>query len=325
MEVSYLITKKNIRGKIEANKYEGLLKDYHNLRMDILKQSKTLIDPAMVKTAGKVIQVAPKENDFQYHRAVALTSGNVIEHEDGSYELIPFETYQKNLAKYSKYCRNSNDNGDAFMHEHLTNDKTCEAATGKKLNYEQLNGPFETLRGKSIFVDHNNENVEDARGIILDVVYNPDKYLVEILFAIDKVAFPELAKALRTQMITDVSMGCTVEKSICSICGNECTTEENMCEHIRNYKGMTMSFNGEMLPVMEYNINPEFFETSIVTTGADREAKIMERVAGLTAHSVHTNMYLHTQDNKIINEQNQRFSSGRIQSLSDKLKNLPWS
>ena len=317
--------RKYIAGTLD--KYDDLIRRYYaNINLDLLNKSPTLIDTApLTKTAGKVIQVCPKEEDFQYHRARCLSAGNVIDHSNGTCELVPFEVYSKDLAKYSKLCRNANDNGDFFSHEELTNDFSCEAAKGKKLDYTKLNGTFETLRGKSIFVNHMNENVEDARGIILDVVYNPNRYFVEILFAIDKKAFPELAKSLRTRMITDVSMGCTVERSICSICGNVCTTEDNICDHISNYKGYTMNFNGENLPVMEYNIRPSFFETSIVTTGADPDAKILSRVASLKQTVKNSNVYLKTKNDYLIHEKNQRFANGRTKSIAEQLKTLPWS
>lgn len=37
------------------------------------------------------------------------------------------------------------------------------------------------------------------------------------------------------------------------------------------------------------------------------------------------NAYIETKDNAIINERNQRFASGRTESIAEKLKNLPWS
>ena len=284
------------------DQYQKLLTQYHKYNAKILEESKTLI-----KTAGKkIIKICPTESDFQYYRARAVSAGNVIEHKDGTCELVPFETYKNNLSKYSKLCRNANDNGDFFSHEELL------------ANYK-------TFIGKSIFVDHNNENVEDARGIILDAIYNPNRYFVEILFAIDKKAFPQLNNALSNRMITGVSMCCRVDGSVCSICGNNAVTEDDLCEHVINYKGMTIPVNGEMLPVMEYNIHPQFFEESLVTCPADSAAKIMQKVASKSSISEIKEVTLKEKTNIIKQEKNQRFASERIASMEDKLKDLPWS
>jgi hypothetical protein len=52
--------------------------------MSILSQSKTLNLGSMVRTAAKVVKVAPKEEDFLYVRVRAVSAGNVIEQPDGS-------------------------------------------------------------------------------------------------------------------------------------------------------------------------------------------------------------------------------------------------
>ena len=117
-------------------------------------------------------------------------------------------------------------------------------------------------------------------------------------------------------------MGCRCGKSICSICGNVATTEDEFCDHIKNYKGST--YNG--LPVFEDNRDVEFFEDSFVTQGADHEAKIFEKVASRGSSNI-INRVSKQKNNlsHITNEKNQRSSSGRINSFSDQLKNIPWT
>ena len=272
--------------------------------VEILKKSETLkVDKVMNKTA-KLVTVAPKEDDFLYIRNRAVSAGNVIPQPDGSAISVPIDEYYKNFEKYSKICRNANDNGDFFSEE-------------------ELKSKYKTFIGKSAFVDHNNENVENARGIIVDAVWNDRGKFVELLKAVDKKAYPELARGIEKGYITDTSMGCRCGKSICSICGNVATTEDEFCDHIKNYKGST--YNG--LPVFEDNRDVDFFEDSFATIGADPEAKILEKVASRSQYcGVQRISKSETRDlSYIINEKNQRTFSGRVESFAEKLKNIPWS
>ena len=269
---------------------------------NILRQCKTLEIKPMIKTA-KVIKVAPKQSDFLYIRNRAVSAGNVIEKDPQHAEVIPIEEYYKNFDKYAFVCRNANQNGDFFSHEELMNS-------------------YKTFIGKATFVDHNNENVENARGIILDAVYNEDGKYVELLKAVDKKAYPELARAIEKSYVTSTSMGCRCEYSICSICGNKAQLEEDFCDHIKNYKGST--FNG--YPVFEDNRGVEFFEDSFVTLGADKDAKILEKVAGLNSHTrILPHQHKSPVSDLVRNEKNQRSYYGRINTLQNKLENLPWS
>ena len=278
--------------------------DSAEFNVEILKKSETLkVDKVMNKTA-KLVTVAPKEDDFLYIRNRAVSAGNVIPQPDGSAISVPIDEYYKNFEKYSKICRNANDNGDFFSEE-------------------ELKSKYKTFIGKSAFVDHNNENVENARGIIVDAVWNDRGKFVELLKAVDKKAYPELARGIEKGYITDTSMGCRCGKSICSICGNVATTEDEFCDHIKNYKGST--YNG--LPVFEDNRDVDFFEDSFVTIGADPEAKILEKVASRSQYcGVQRISKSETRDlSYIINEKNQRTFSGRVESFAEKLKNIPWS
>ena len=156
--------------------------DSAEFNIEILKKSENLkVDKVMNKTA-KLVTVAPKEDDFLYIRNRAVSAGNVIPQPDGSAISVPIDEYYKNFEKYSKICRNANDNGDFFSEE-------------------ELKSKYKTFIGKSAFVDHNNENVENARGIIVDAVWNDRGKFVELLKAVDKKAYPELARGIEKGLI----------------------------------------------------------------------------------------------------------------------------
>ena len=267
---------------------------------NLLRESKTLeIKYPLAKTA-KVIKVAPKEDDFLYVRNRAISAGNVIENEDGTTKIIDINDIYKEFEKYADIIRGANSNGDFFT------------------DFE-LKQHYKTFIGKPAFVDHDNENVENARGVIIDAIYNEKGNFVELLKAVDKKAYPELANGIIRQYITDTSMGCRCSYSICSICGNKAVTEDDFCEHIINYKGS--KFNG--LPVWEDNRDIEFFEDSFVTQGADPQAKIMEKVASKGAIPIYK--YSNNKYNNIVNESNQRVQHNRINTFANKLKQMPWT
>lgn len=274
------------------------------LDLTVLSQSKTLDMKPLTKTASKVVKIAPKEDDFLYVRVRAVSAGNVIEQPDGSAEVINVDDYLKNLKMYGNRSRGCNSNGDFF-------------------SYEELLKTYKTFIGKSAFVDHKNDNVENARGIILDAIWNDRGKFVELLIAVDKKGFPELCRGIEMGYITDVSMGCRCGKSICSYCGNEAVTEDEFCDHVKMYKGG--NYNG--VPVFEDNREIEFFEISFVSEGADKQAKILEKVASKGSNKVNTQSKIAYKNDvlvKVASERNKRFDV-QTKSLKDQLNNLPWS
>jgi len=300
-----MLIKTNTSFKIEEyleNNGEFIL--FSNIKPDfnILRECKTLEVSPRIKTA-KVIKIAPKEDDFLYIRNRAVSAGNVVEKEDGSAELIPMEEFYKDFSKYAHICRGANDNGDFFSHEELI-DK------------------YKTFIGKAVFVDHNNENVENARGIILDASYNERGKFVELLKAIDKKAYPELARSIQLGYVDSTSMGCRCGYSLCTICQNKAVTEEDFCVHVAKHKGTT--FNG--LPVWEINMNIDFFESSCVTVPADRCAKILEKIANKRLQN--KNLFIKNEKtinmDLIVNEINCRTFKGKVENIKNNLKELPW-
>ena len=287
-------------GVVGAVSYHDLLKTYGN-RVDLSKLEKSA---TLVRTASASERVAPRESDFLYIRDRAVSAGNVIVHKDGC-EVVPTETMYADFAHYGPIVRGANANGDFWSVDEL-----------------RKNG--QTFIGKSVFVDHDNTSVERARGIILDAIYNEKWHYVEVLEAIDKVAFPQLATAIQKRYVTGTSMGCMVERARCSICGNVVDLQhDQLCEHVANYKGMTL--NG--LPVWEDNENCEFFENSVVVTPADSDARIMQIVAAKGCNKVFHGVNSLTADQRAAcaHEVNQRTAAGKKQTIADQLANLPWS
>lgn len=176
-----------------------------------------------------------------------------------------------------------NDNGDYFEDEELL----------------RRHGTFVYCPS---YVDHVNLNSADAIGIVIASVYHPGPSpggWVEIIQAIDRerasavrvahlAGQPDLLTAIRTGQVTDTSMGCFVQYSVCSIpgCRNVARDISDYCTHIANFKGRPMDVGGQRLVPYEENHGVTFFENSVISTridhgggGADINAKILSEVA----------------------------------------------
>lgn len=159
---------------------------------------------------------------------------------------------------------------------------------GDLFERDELFRTYKTFVGQRVFKNHKSEDVTNALGKIIDAIWveNPEDKehpYVECLLEIDRKKDTDLVRGVEKGYISDISMGCRVEYSVCSCCGNKAHTEDEYCECVKKYKGQkfcpvhkkSLKPNG----VYESNFGVEFFELSFVTDGADREAVIKEIVA----------------------------------------------
>jgi hypothetical protein len=110
-----------------------------------------------------------------------------------------------------------NDNGDCFSEEEL-----------KKAAH--------TFVGVPVFVNHQNDNVENARGKVVHSWYDEPSKGVYCINMVDRAAYPRLARGIEEGYITGTSMGAQVTYSICSICHNKAHTADEFCTHIKGGK-----------------------------------------------------------------------------------------
>jgi len=198
-------------------------------------------------------------------------------------------TRERAVSAYERYGLNGN--ADGFMDEEL------------KMRYATfINAPRH--------IDHNNADPKTAIGIVLDAVYHPLTHpkggWVETISARDKEKMaqvklhhfygsPTLLDAVLNGDVTDVSMGCYVENSICTVCGNNAVNMSDYCNHVLQRRGQLLKA-ASTSPVMadangfvvsgELNYGVTFFELSDITStaamgggGADADAKILEKIA----------------------------------------------
>jgi len=155
----------------------------------------------------------------------------------------------------------ANDNGDYFSVEELLRERSHEGKTVRA---------YETFVGVPFFTNHQNQDVEQARGKIVNAFYDLDQQTVFCDIMVDAKSYGPLARGIKEGYIKDVSMGTAVEYSLCSVCANKASTPDQYCTHIRNHKGK--KFGGKK--VYEINHGLKFIEISAVTDGACENCKV---------------------------------------------------
>jgi len=106
-------------------------------------------------------------------------------------------------------------------------------------NRPVLMSSYQTFVGGHNFVEH--VQVEElSKGRIIDAVARDigDSIYVDILIATDR-KHEDLVKAIESGKMGTLSMGCTVDGTICTKCGHWAADETEMCPHIKYAKGNT--------------------------------------------------------------------------------------
>jgi rubredoxin len=158
-----------------------------------------------------------------------------------------------------------NANGDYFSADELLKQVTHN---GKKVP------AYKTFEGCPIHTNHDNKDIQKAKGEVVYAEWDEKNQCVWCTFYISEDAYPEISSGIRIGMIHDVSMGCTVESGICSVCGKEAVRVDDYCEHLKKYKGKKMP--GTSTKVYEKNKGIKFIELSLVNDGAFDSCSISE-------------------------------------------------
>jgi len=161
--------------------------------------------------------------------------------------------------------RAPNENGDLFFWDELIGDSPIP---GMKV--------YATWINKPVLENHNSKLV---RGKIIDTYPDHQRRSVDMLDAVDRLRFQELAKAIEQGRITDTSMGVLVSESECSVCGKKMKDTSEWCDHLRLYKGKRLPATGELVYEISHGLIG--LEDSLITVGqgADKDAKIREVLA----------------------------------------------
>lgn len=158
-----------------------------------------------------------------------------------------------------------NANGDYFSKAELLKEVEIK---GEKIP------AFKTFEGVPIYTNHKNDDIEQAKGMVVYAEWDEEENCVYCTFFVDEEAYPDIARNIRTGVIHDVSMGCSVDYGICCKCKNKAFTEKDYCECLKKYKGKTHPESGKK--IYEENYNLKFIELSCVGDGAFEACEIQE-------------------------------------------------
>jgi len=212
-----------------------------------------LVEKPMEEVAPKTKILEPKNSDFLYYRARAISAGD-----------------QGPLGKDGSRGFNFNGNMDYFPRK-------------------ELEASYESFVGRNIFLDHNSESSLYSIGKIIDAVPVDDKesgeFYIELVGKIDRTLHPEICRKIETGELNSTSMGCSVDESICSVCGNVLHSDaDEKCDHMGMNLGKQFEaeidfpeYNikqGDMVPCFSINKGIVFNEDSIVGVPADPSAVI---------------------------------------------------
>ena len=158
-----------------------------------------------------------------------------------------------------------NHNGDYFSKEELLKEAEIK---GEKIP------AYKTFEGVPIYTNHKNDDIEQAKGMVVYAEWDEKENCVYCTFFVDEEAYPDIARNIRTGVIHDVSMGCSVAYGTCSKCGNKAYTEKDYCSCLKKWKGKKDPENNKQ--VFEYNFDLKFIELSCVGDGAFDTCEIQE-------------------------------------------------
>jgi hypothetical protein len=92
-----------------------------------------------------------------------------------------------------------NANGDYFSKAELLKDVEVK---GEKIP------AYKTFEGCPIYTNHKNDDIEQAKGMVVYAEWDEEQNCVYCTFFVDEEAYPDIARNIRTGVIHDVSMGC---------------------------------------------------------------------------------------------------------------------
>jgi hypothetical protein len=138
---------------------------------------------------------------------------------------------------------------------------------------------YKTWIGKPTFLEHNNKDPSQAKGIIMSSIMRPiehssgDIWKLIKLLAFDRNRDPVLANQILTGEMNSYSMGAYARDYQCTICGELLSRTPNQegCEHVQFNKPNFKVFSGRL--AYHAVSDPMGFETSAVTSPAYYSAK----------------------------------------------------
>lgn len=129
-----------------------------------------------------------------------------------------------------------------------------------------------------VFKEHNNKPTSPNYGFVPKSWYNSKMHRVELILAIDREKGADIVQKQESGGQIEVSMGCRIIYDVCSICGNKASKKSQYCEHVK-YENKRVYSDGRQ--VFMINVQPTFFDISVVERRADKIAYSLGKVASV--------------------------------------------
>jgi hypothetical protein len=153
-----------------------------------------------------------------------------------------------------------NRNGDLFKEAECKKHYKTFINSGKR-------GKDGKYDGRALNRHHKNKPEDPKYGNIKAAAYNQDMRRIELIVGLDNDKCAEEIQTLSKGGQINVSMAAKVASDICTWCGHEAKDDRGRCDHIPSKIG-ELNKQGEMCGMD--NVNPRWFELSIVGRPADR-------------------------------------------------------
>jgi hypothetical protein len=83
----------------------------------------------------------------------------------------------------------------------------CPNTNGDYFSWEELLSSYKSFEGVPFFTNHDNQNVENARGKVIFAEAVPEEHAIYTICFIDRDAYPHICRSIEEEYVTGVSMG----------------------------------------------------------------------------------------------------------------------
>lgn len=123
---------------------------------------------------------------------------------------------------------------------------------GDYFSKNELHKATSTFVGVPIFTNHQNTDINQARGKVIHSWWDEDRNGIMVIARVDAIAYPQLARGITQNYVMGTSMGCQVKYSVCSVCHNLAETPAQYCPCIKNQKTREISKKSQKCQYHKY-------------------------------------------------------------------------
>jgi hypothetical protein len=133
------------------------------------------------------------------------------------------------------------------------------------------------MKGGAVYQEHQTKTAGvDPSGEVVAACYNEPMQRGELIIAVDNDKWRDRLQKKASGKDIYLSIGASVPKDICNICGHFAKVASEHCDHFKHHRGQLFDC-GKVACVM--NDTPSFYDISGVDVPADRIAFVLRKIA----------------------------------------------